>query len=287
MSDASIRPFHPIDFAQRPATLFAIPGLIDQLRQEAAGRHAKRDALTLIHDENLTAVLTVARAGAECEEHFSQEPTLFIVLEGELAIESASDGGSIGLRAGSAGALARDVRHRVTASTDCAYLLVMGCQSRATQSAEVRRPTVTAAPDLQPVPLAASSGAEPDAVEGLVHQLTHSIDAAPPPEREELRAYATDLLAADISSARAQAEERERSRRVAPFTVAGVALLMILAGAIFFPLLPAVAVLLILSALGIGVGDMVFTNRVLRRQRRATQRGAVAVGLRSRALPRS
>jgi quercetin dioxygenase-like cupin family protein len=278
MSDASIRPFHPIDFAQRPATLFAIPGLIDQLRQEAAGRHAKRDALTLIHDENLTAVLTVARAGAECEEHFSQEPTLFIVLEGELAIESASDGGSIGLRAGSAGALARDVRHRVTASTDCAYLLVMGCQSRATQSAEVRRPTVTAA---------ASSGAEPDAVEGLVHQLTHSIDAAPPPQREELRAYATDLLAADISSARAQAEERERSRRVAPFTVAGVALLMILAGAIFFPLLPAVAVLLILSALGIGVGDMVFTNRVLRRQRRATQRGAVAVGLRSRALPRS
>lgn len=255
MSNAYVRPFHPINFSQRTAALFSLHDMIEQLQRESDSRSAKRDALTLLHDQGLTAVLTVARAGAECEDHFSQETTIFIMLEGELAIESALDDGILSLPAGSAGVLARDIRHRLTATTDCAYLMVMACQNKPA-SAELHRPTTaktTTGGFVEPLRQAASSGAGPEAVEALVHRLAQSIDAAPARERDELRAYATELLATDVSS---QPEERQRSRRPAPFNVAGIALLLVIVALFFLPLLPAVSAILILSAIGIAVVGM-------------------------------
>jgi quercetin dioxygenase-like cupin family protein len=253
MLDSSIRPFHPVDFSDHAATLFALPGLINQLREEAVHRRAKRDALTLIHNHYLTAVLTVVRAGAQYEEHFSPEPTLFVMLEGELAIESGGNGGMMYLRSGSVGVLARAIRHKVTARTDCAYLLIIGYQRRVALPAESCQPTVRVGGSVQSVRQAVSSQAAPDAVEGLVHQLTQSIDAAPLPQRDELRTYASDLLAADFSSARSQAEELQRSRRRAPLNAAGVASLLVLAAAIFFPFFPEMAAILMLSAIVLAV----------------------------------
>jgi hypothetical protein len=205
MSVAYARPFHPLDLANRAAAVFALGDMIDQLRHEEVYRSANRNALTLIHDAYLTAVLTVTRAGAECEDHFSQEPTVFIVLEGELAIESA-DGGIMYLPGCSAGALARDVRHKLTASTDCAYLMVMGRQDKAEKSAGARR------------------------------------------------SMNTDLLAADMSSTRSQANELQRSGRLAPLNFASEAFLLALAGLILLFILPPAAAIVILLSILIAVG---------------------------------
>src|SRR5262249_46001700 len=130
MSAAYERPFHPIDFCDQAAATFPLCEMIDQLRREDVYAVSRRNALTLIRDEGLAAVLIVAREGAQCEEHFSQELTLFIVLEGALSIESASNRKRISLATCSAGALAPNVRHQLRAITDCAYLVVMGHHTR-------------------------------------------------------------------------------------------------------------------------------------------------------------
>ena len=140
MAVAYERPFHPVNFDSEAAGVFSLGDMIDQLRREEVYESANRDALTLIHDDGLTAVLTVAKEGAQCEDHSSPEPTIFIVLDGDLTIESAFDGAVIYLRQGSAGALAPDVRHKLTATTDCAYLMIMGRKNKAGNSARRTRP---------------------------------------------------------------------------------------------------------------------------------------------------
>jgi quercetin dioxygenase-like cupin family protein len=131
MSVAYTRPFHPLEFATKAAGQFALGAMIDQLQNEGSYRTAHRNALTLVRDDGLTAVATVARKGAQCEEHFSRGPTVFIVLEGELAIESAGDDRVITLPKGSVGVLAREIRHQLTAVSDCAYLMIMGRRRKA------------------------------------------------------------------------------------------------------------------------------------------------------------
>lgn len=260
MAVAYTRPFHPLDLASRAAAVFSLGEMIDQLRHEEVSHGASRNALTLVHDENLTAVLTVARQGAECGDHYSQEPTVFVMLEGELAIASASDGGITYLPNGSAGALARDVRHKLSATTDCAYLMVMGRHSKAERSAAVQRPAITGKTpterSAQSIRQVTSSEAEADAIEDLVHQVMQRIDAAPAARRDELRAYASDLLAADNYSACAQADELQRPRRFAPLNFAAEAFLLALAGVIFLFFLPPVAAVLILLAILIAVGGV-------------------------------
>jgi len=126
MSVAYTRPFHPLDLESRTSAMFRLGDMIEQLRQEEVYRAGNRNALTLLHDGGLTAVLTVVKAGAECEDHLSQEPTLFVVLDGDLKVESAADEGIIYLSLGAAGALARGIRHKITATTECAYLMIIG-----------------------------------------------------------------------------------------------------------------------------------------------------------------
>ena len=146
MSVAYTRPFHPFDLESRDSATFRLGDMIEQLRQEEVYRAGNRNALTLIHEGGLTAVLTVAKANAECEDHLSQEPTLFVVLDGDLKVESAADDEVIYLSLGAAGALARGVRHKVTATTDCAYLIIIGGTTEANEpgrTAAARRPDRT------------------------------------------------------------------------------------------------------------------------------------------------
>ena len=125
-SHSIARPSHPIDLSQDSAAVFPLRSMIEKLRREDVYDRSSRNAVALIHDDGLRAVLTVAREGAECGDHASPEPTLVINLAGRLAVRGADGGGAIELPEGSAAALAPNVRHRLAAVTACAYLTIVG-----------------------------------------------------------------------------------------------------------------------------------------------------------------
>jgi hypothetical protein len=82
--------------------------------------------LTLVHDDDLTAVLTVAKQGTQCADHAAAAPTIVVNLSGKLEIRGASGGGVIQLVDNAAAVLAPAVEHKLAAVTDCAYLLIIG-----------------------------------------------------------------------------------------------------------------------------------------------------------------
>jgi len=247
---AYTRPFHPLDFATHAAALFSLEDMIEQLRQEDVYQSGNRNALTLLHDESLTVVLTVARAGAECEEHFSQQPTMFIVLQGELEIDSASEGDRLHLHSASAAALAQNVLHRLTAITECAYLLVMGGTYKSDVLAEITNKGEMRAEGSQPTGRrGASSHRARDDFHALVRQLAETIDAAPPSRRVELLASVSDLVAVEMSSTSGPVDAALRdSRSPPPLTFISEAVLLGLAGLLLLFFLPPVAMVLILIA---------------------------------------
>jgi quercetin dioxygenase-like cupin family protein len=120
------RPFVPVDLSKRAAALFPLPAMIEQLRNEESFRDSNRNALTLVHQDGLTAVLTVAVEGAQCADHSAPEATFAVCLSGELEVRAGTGGAVIAIPPGEAAILAPHVEHRFVAVTDCAYLLVMG-----------------------------------------------------------------------------------------------------------------------------------------------------------------
>jgi hypothetical protein len=76
-------------------------------------------------------------------------------------------------------------------------------------------------------------------------------------KRDEIRTYVIDLLAAEISSERSDAEGVESARRRPPMSLAGLALFLAVIGLCFFVLLPPVAVVFLLLALVLGTGVVV------------------------------
>jgi quercetin dioxygenase-like cupin family protein len=223
MSDSFERPFHPVELSRRVAKQLPLGSMIDQLRGEESYRNASRNALTLVHDDGLAVVLTVARGGAECADHSSPEPSLVVSLAGELAIKSPSDE-EILLPQGSAGTLGPDVHHRLAAVTDCAYLTIIGS----------RRET----------PRDASSESERTDVAERVEQLARGIERAPAADQHELRDYAVGLLTAEAPSILAP----RRASSTAPMGALGAALLMIVASGVFFLVFPPVALVMFFLA---------------------------------------
>lgn len=126
MAQAYERPFRPVELSVESMRSFPLQSMIQQLRSERTYRDAGRDALTLVHGEGLTAVLTVARQGTTCDEHSYPAPTLMLGLLGSLSISSPSDGGERSLREGEVIGMAPNVGHAVTAKSDCAFLTVIG-----------------------------------------------------------------------------------------------------------------------------------------------------------------
>lgn len=120
------RPSHPIDLASDAGAVFQFASAIDALREEDVYGHSNRNAIGLVHDDGLRAVLTVAKAGTECDDHAAREPTMIVTLSGRLSITGGEGAGVIQVPEGSAAVLAPGVRHRLVAVTDCAYLLIVG-----------------------------------------------------------------------------------------------------------------------------------------------------------------
>ena len=140
MASSFERPFHPIDLSEDAAALFPLRTMIDELRQEDVYKSSSRNALALIHDEGLRAVLTVAKEGVECGDHTSPEPTVVVNLAGRLAIKGSEGAGMIQLSEGTAAALAPNLSHRLAAVTECAYLTIVGSRAGTEDGAQVSIP---------------------------------------------------------------------------------------------------------------------------------------------------
>ena len=99
MGEAFHRPYEPIDPAAERVTPFRLDAMAQQLRAESTFQNGDRDALTLVHGDGLTAVLTVAKRGTVCDLHHQPGPSLIVDLSGSLTVHP-EDSQPISLEAG-------------------------------------------------------------------------------------------------------------------------------------------------------------------------------------------
>lgn len=129
MPDAFDRPFRPVELTPSTLTSFPLQAMAQQLMTEEAFQTSGRNALTLIHHQALTVVLTVMRAGAVLDEHHAPAPVTLIPLFGEIVLASAAGQTALALAQGTGAVFAAQLPHRVEAQQDSAFLLVMGGQA--------------------------------------------------------------------------------------------------------------------------------------------------------------
>jgi quercetin dioxygenase-like cupin family protein len=128
MSEAFARPFRPVELAASTLLSFPVHEMAQQLMTEEAFQTSGRNALTLIRDKNLTVVLTVLKAGAMLQEHHAPAPVALLPLFGNMILLADAGRKSIELDTGTTGAFAAHLDHRVEATQDSAFLIVMGGQ---------------------------------------------------------------------------------------------------------------------------------------------------------------
>lgn len=129
MSGAFDRPFRPVELTPTTLTSFPLHAMAQQLMTEDAFQTSGRNALTMIHHQTLTVVLTVMRAGAMLDEHHAPAPVTFLPLFGEIILASAAGTTRLTLDPSQAAVFAAQLPHRVEAQQDSAFLLVMGGQA--------------------------------------------------------------------------------------------------------------------------------------------------------------
>jgi quercetin dioxygenase-like cupin family protein len=129
MSEAFERPFHPVELSDTNLASFPVQEMAQQLMTEEAFHTSGRNALTLIRGENLTVVLTVLKAGAVLQEHHAPAPVTLLPLCGNLILLADEGRKLTELNTGTAGAFAAHLEHRVEATQDSAFLIVMGGQA--------------------------------------------------------------------------------------------------------------------------------------------------------------
>jgi quercetin dioxygenase-like cupin family protein len=130
MKPAYQRPFQPIHVGPDTFESFGLTPMARQLMREESFRKSGRDALTLVHDRGLTAVLTAAKRGTICGEHRHSGPAMILALSGSLRVSAPGPGKSLDLRSGAAAAVAPRVRHVIEARSNCAFLTLIGQQAQ-------------------------------------------------------------------------------------------------------------------------------------------------------------
>jgi quercetin dioxygenase-like cupin family protein len=129
MPEAFARPFRPVELTASTLTSFPLQAMAQQLMTEEAFQTSGRNALTLIHNKDLTVVLTVLQAGAVLQEHHAPAPVTLLPLFGEIVLASAAGTTRLTLDHSNAAVFAAHLPHRVEAQQDSAFILVMGGQA--------------------------------------------------------------------------------------------------------------------------------------------------------------
>lgn len=129
MSEAFERPFRPLELSDTTLTSLPVQDMAQQLMTEEAFQTSGRHALTLIRDKNMTVVLTVLKAGAVLQEHHAPAPVTLLPLFGNIVLLADEGRKSVELSPGTTGIFSSHLEHRVEATQDSAFLIVMGGQA--------------------------------------------------------------------------------------------------------------------------------------------------------------
>ena len=129
MSEAFERPFRPVELGDSTLTSLPVQEMAHQLMTEEAFQTSGRNALTLIRDKNMTVVLTVLKARAVLQEHHAPAPVTLLPLFGNIILLADEGRKSVELSPGATGAFSAHLEHRVEATQDSAFLIVMGGQA--------------------------------------------------------------------------------------------------------------------------------------------------------------
>jgi quercetin dioxygenase-like cupin family protein len=129
MPEAFARPFRPVELTASTLTSFPLQAMAQQLMTEEAFQTSGRNALTLIHNKDLTVVLTVLQAGAVLQEHHAPAPVTLLPLFGEIILASAAGTTRLTLDHSNVAVFAAHLPHHVEAQQDSAFILVMGGQA--------------------------------------------------------------------------------------------------------------------------------------------------------------
>ena len=126
MSEVFARPFRPVELTASTLASFPIHAMAQQLMTEDAFQTSGRNALTLTRNAGLTVVLTVMQAGAVLQEHHAPAPVTILPLFGSIVLATDEGRTSTALDPGTTAAFAAHLEHRVEATQDSAFLIVMG-----------------------------------------------------------------------------------------------------------------------------------------------------------------
>jgi quercetin dioxygenase-like cupin family protein len=122
------RPFRPVDPSEPTTPAFALRPLAERLRHENAFREHGRDAVTLVHRPDLTAVLSVLAKGRTIDDNRRVPgPALLVVLSGRFELRREGQE-TVVLEAETMATVAPEVDHVLVAQEDSALLLVIGAQ---------------------------------------------------------------------------------------------------------------------------------------------------------------
>jgi quercetin dioxygenase-like cupin family protein len=102
---------------------FDLKSNYSDLTERARTAKAGRTARTLVKEGPLRITLVALKQGVSLQEHQVAGAVSIQALRGRVALEA--DGGRADLRAGQLLVLDADIRHGVTAVTDCAILITM------------------------------------------------------------------------------------------------------------------------------------------------------------------
>ena len=129
MSETFERPFRPVELSNTTLTSFSVQDMAQQLMTEEAFQTSGRNALTLISNKSMTVVLIVLKAGSTLQEHHAPAPVTLLPLLGNIVLLADGENQSIELSPGTTGVFSAHLEHRVEATQDSAFLIVMGGQS--------------------------------------------------------------------------------------------------------------------------------------------------------------
>ena len=129
MNEVFERPFRPVELTASTLASFPIQAMAQQLMTEEAFQTSGRNALTLTRNAGLTVVLTVMQAGAVLQEHHAPAPVTILPLFGSIVLATDEGRTSTELAPGTTAAFAAHLEHRVEATQDSAFLIVMGGQT--------------------------------------------------------------------------------------------------------------------------------------------------------------
>ena len=124
MNTSFERPYRPVDLNTSLTKAFPFMEMAENLMEEAESATSGRASLTLARGDELTVVLVALKANNVLEEHPAPAAATVIMLSGSIIFTTNAD--KITMEQGEGVTFTGDVLHRVYASEDSAFLVVIG-----------------------------------------------------------------------------------------------------------------------------------------------------------------